>query len=387
MDIAGEKPSQDGLQNLLLQYKYYAAVRRVTRGVAHSYNNIFTGLGGQTALLQQETSLLGDASVKRGELIGDLLRRGIEQTAILSGFARDADADSRSHSPLGPATKAVELLNCISRVHRFQLVSKVRQERLVCNLRDIVLLLFYLGENCVDATPDGGEVVLEICRQEAEAGQNPTGLVFRFLDHGPGFTENILTSLNDPFIKNISEFPGRGLGLYAARILAERHHGLLTIARTEENRTVVGAAFPVAVEETRAEVHIENTEKENRRQSELSKQCFLVVEDDEAMRTLLLNRLQRRGHMVFCVDTCTEGLEEYAQLHDIITTILMDVGLRDTSGYECYRKMLAVNPQARIIFMSGQDDMIPAAIAGNTVFLQKPFTLDQLETAVCDVHL
>ena len=120
---------------------------------------------------------------------------------------------------------------------------------------------------------------------------------------------------------------------------------------------------------------------------ELSKQCFLVVEDDEAMRTLLLNRLQRRGHMVFCVDTCTEGLEEYAQLHDIITTVLMDVGLRDTSGYECYRKMLAVNPQARIIFMSGQDEMIPAEIAGNTVFLQKPFTMDQLETAVRDVHI
>jgi CheY-like chemotaxis protein len=387
MDIAGEKVTQECLQDLLMQYKYLDAVKRVTRGVAHSYNNIFTGLGGQTALIQQEMALLGDASVKRGKLIGDLLQRGIEQTAILSGFARDADTDSRSHSPLGPAMRAVELLNCISRVHRFQLVSKVQQERFVCNIRDIVLLLFYLGENCVDATPDGGEIVLEICCEDREEGQIPPGLVFRFRDHGPGFPEGILTLPDNPFMTNKTDSPGRGLGLYAARILAGRYKGLLTITRTEGNETVVGVVFPVTPEDTRMDTHAENTEKEKRRQDELSKQCFLVVEDDEAMRTLLLNRLQRRGHMVFCVDTCAEGLEEYSQLHDIITMVLMDVGLRDTSGYECYRKMLAVNSRVRIIFMSGQDGMIPVEMADNTVFLQKPFTIDQLETAVRDVHV
>jgi CheY-like chemotaxis protein len=279
------------------------------------------------------------------------------------------------------------LLNCISRVHRFKLVSRVRQERLVCNFRDIVLLLFFLGEYCVDATPDGGEVVLEICCEGTESAQNPPGLVFRFLDRGPGFSESILTSLKGPFITIKGDFPNRWLGLYAARILAERHHGFLSIARTNEHQTVVGASFPAAVEEVRSEAHTANMGKVQRRQYGLSNQCFLVVEDDEAMRTLLLNRLQRRGHMVFCVDTCTEGLEEYSMLYDTITTVLMDVGLWDASGYDCYRKMLAINPKVRVIFMSGQDEMIPEEISDNTVFLQKPFTIDQLEMAVHDVHI
>ena len=117
------------------------------------------------------------------------------------------------------------------------------------------------------------------------------------------------------------------------------------------------------------------------------KQCFLVVEDDEAMRTLLLNRLQRRGHMVFCVHTCAEAMEEYALLHEIITTVLMDVGLQDSSGYACSRRIAAINPQARIIFMSGEEATIPKEITGNSIFLQKPFTLNQLEKAVRDVHL
>jgi hypothetical protein len=36
--------------------------------------------------------------------------------------------------------------------------------------------------------------------------------------------------------------------------------------------------------------------------------------------------------------------------------------------------------------MSGQEAMPPQENAGNTVFLQKPFTLEQLEKVVCDAH-
>ena len=57
------------------------------------------------------------------------------------------------------------------------------------------------------------------------------------------------------------------------------------------------------------------------------------------------------------------------------------------SGYECYQKLQVVNPRARVIFMSGQDAMIPKKIQGSTVFLQKPFTMDQLEKAVRDVQI
>ncbi len=166
MESTGSKFSPEHLQDLLLQHKYLGAVRRVARGVAHGYNNIFTGLGGQIAMLQHEVALPSDLSSNRNELVGGLLQRGIEQTAILSGIARDADTDNRSHFPLVPATKVVELLNCISRVHRFELTSKVQHEKFFCNTRDIVLLLFYLGENCVDATPEGGVVVLEVRRED-----------------------------------------------------------------------------------------------------------------------------------------------------------------------------------------------------------------------------
>ena len=381
MAPAGLQLSEQHLEHLLLQFKYQAAVRRVARGVAHSYNNIFTGLGGQAAMLRQERHLPDDSVGKRGGLITELLQRGIDQTAILYDFSRDATLDCTSQSPLLLAYKAVELLNSISRIHRFTLSSEIDQEKIIGNARDILLVLFYLGENSVDATPEGGEILLTLCRDKSPE----TGLAFSFKDHGPGFTREQAAALGTPFSSTKNDSPHRGLGLYAARMLAERYRGRLTLTREADLTTLVGAVFPLAAERVNCDATPDTAPKQNG--IETAKQCFLVVEDDEAMRTLLLNRLQRRGHMVFCVDTCAEAVEEYDNLHDIITTVLMDVGLRDASGYECRRKLLAVNPQARIIFMSGQHEMAPREMAEQSPFLQKPFTMDQLERAVHDVHV
>ena len=64
----------------------------------------------------------------------------------------------------------------------------------------------------------------------------------------------------------------------------------------------------------------------------------------------------------------------------------MDVGLRDASGYDCSRRLAAIAPGVRVIFMSGEQQPTANSAEGN-VFLQKPFTMDQLEQAIIDVHL
>jgi len=375
----------DKLEQLLLHYKYHTAVRRMARGVAHSYNNIFTGLGGQTAMLRQQVQLAGDSvdGDKRGDLIGDLLQRGIDQTAVLYSFARGDEDENCSRSPLLLANSAAELLNSISRIHRFSVTSEIHREKISCSLRDMVLVLFYLGENCVDATPSGGEITLTIRR----ATQPEPGIAFCFKDHGPGFSEEVAAAIGTPFVSTKTDTPYRGLGLYAARHLAARYGGRLTIDRDRQQTTLVGVVFPPVQEEQEVDTPADQEAVGRRNREEPPKQCFLVVEDDEALRTLLLNRLQRRGHMVFCVDTCAEAVEEYDNLHDIITTVLMDVGLRDGSGYECQQKLLKINPRARVIFMSGQNEIPPKESPEKWVFLQKPFTMDQLKKAVYDVHL
>ncbi len=371
-------PTEEQLEQLLLHHKYHTAVRRVARGVAHSYNNIFTGLGGQAAMLLQEAALPGTPDDKRGGLINELLQRGIEQTGVLYNFTRDDPGESGPQSPLLVAGKAVDLLNTVSRLHRFHLRCETTREKIVGKVRDLVLLLFYLGENGVDATPEGGEIHLSVTPH----GQRQVD--FTFADEGPGFALDQSTAFGKPFNSSKGPASWRGLGLYAAGILAARCSGTLA-TRREGNNTLVSATFPQLIEE-QLPLPAGTTARRRQPQS-VPRQCFLVVEDDEAMRTLLLNRLQRRGHMVFCVDTCAEAVEEFLHLHDIITTVLMDVGLRDDSGYECCRRLMAIAPKARVVFMSGEHEPPRKARPEDFVFLQKPFTMDQLEQAIVNVHI
>lgn len=371
-------PTEEQLEQLLLHHKYHTAVRRVARGVAHSYNNIFTGLGGQANMLLQEAALPTTPDDKRGGLINELLQRGIEQTGVLYNFTRDDPGESGPQSPLLVAGKAMDLLNTVSRLHRFLLRCETTREKIAGKVRDLVLLLFYLGENSVDATPEGGEIHLSITSLDQRQ------VVFSFADKGPGFAPEQAAAFGKPFNTDRALASGRGLGLYAATILAARYGGTLA-SRREGHVTLVSATFPQLIEE-QTSLPADATARRLKPQS-VPRQCFLVVEDDEAMRTLLLNRLQRRGHMVFCVDTCAEAVEEFLHLHDIITTVLMDVGLRDDSGYECCRRLMAISSQARVVFMSGEHEPPRESRSGDFIFLQKPFTMDQLEQAIVDVHL
>lgn len=369
--------TEEQLEQLLLHQKYLTAVRRVARGVAHNYNNIFTGLGGQANMLLQEAALPISHDDKRSGLINQLLQRGIEQTAILYNFTRDDPGQSCPQSPLLVAGKAVELLNTVSRLHRFHLRCETTREKIAGKVRDLVLLLFYLGENGVDATPEGGEIDLLVSSPAQRQ------VAFTFADKGPGFAPEQAAAFGKPFNTKKDPACGRGLGLYAATILAARYGGTLA-SRREGNLTLVSATLPQVIEE-QSSLPADATADRLKPQS-LPRQCFLVVEDDEAMRTLLLNRLRRRGHMVFCVDTCAEAVEEFLHLHDIITTVLMDVGLRDGSGYECCQRLMAIAPQARVVFMSGEHEPPRESCPGDIVFLQKPFTMDQLEQAIVYVH-
>ena len=111
-------------------------------------------------------------------------------------------------------------------------------------------------------------------------------------------------------------------------------------------------------------------------------EVILLVEDEPAMRFLMTSYLQRAGHIVFSVETSQEAIEEYGQLHDTITVIIMDVGLPDASGPQCVSRLLEIDPDVAVVYVSGllfeEDQLVPPA----SPLLMKPFTSCQLEEAV-----
>ncbi|MGC9272212.1 response regulator [Acidiphilium sp.] len=107
---------------------------------------------------------------------------------------------------------------------------------------------------------------------------------------------------------------------------------------------------------------------------------ILVVDDDQSIGPLLGDILVYLGHAVCAIVTSEDAAVAAAVSHrpDLI---LMDAGLRPGNGIDAMDRIVALIGPVPHVFISGDLKSIgirvPRAIA-----LQKPFQIDQIETAI-----
>ena len=109
-------------------------------------------------------------------------------------------------------------------------------------------------------------------------------------------------------------------------------------------------------------------------------QTILVVDDDQDIRELLQLLLDDVGYTVFTADSGTEAISICQQHPEGIHLLLMDTILANNeSGPVLASSLVALQPQMKVIFMSGQPPDHDAP------FIQKPFDPDMLIEKVQEV--
>jgi len=112
---------------------------------------------------------------------------------------------------------------------------------------------------------------------------------------------------------------------------------------------------------------------------------ILLVDDDEAIRTVVSEALRREGHLVVAAGSVAEQAKQLeAFTPDILIT---DVVLPDGNGLDNVPMLLARWPHLPIIVLSAQNTLSTAVRAteqGAFEYLPKPFDLDELCRAVRD---
>lgn len=112
---------------------------------------------------------------------------------------------------------------------------------------------------------------------------------------------------------------------------------------------------------------------------------ILVVDDDDAIRTVVSEALLRDGHLVHTAGTLSELSSTLESLvPDVLVT---DVVLPDGNGLDVVPDLLARFPGLPVIVLSAQNTLSTAVRAteqGAFEYLPKPFDLDELCRAVRD---
>ncbi len=113
---------------------------------------------------------------------------------------------------------------------------------------------------------------------------------------------------------------------------------------------------------------------------------ILVIDDDPAMRGSMRRILERDGHDVREAGDGAEGLRLFrAEPADVVVT---DVLMPGKEGMETIVELREEAPDVRILVVSGGGTMLgestlsDAQALGADASLAKPFTVDQLRSAV-----
>lgn len=162
---------------------------------------------------------------------------------------------------------------------------------------------------------------------------------------------------------------------------------LMTVEKKLENRRKADAALKILHERQQVErkrhailsssVSTSSEEITSRRAAR-SHPEFMIIEDDAFSRKLVENVLQKQYHMTG-LGTADRALATYASLAPDM--LLLDINLPDVTGHELLEKIIALDPDAYVIMLSGncdQENIMQAMKRGAKGFIAKPFTRDKL---------
>jgi CheY-like chemotaxis protein len=119
------------------------------------------------------------------------------------------------------------------------------------------------------------------------------------------------------------------------------------------------------------------------------RETILVAEDEVLIRELLNDSLGDLGYTVLFAENGAEAAEMFARDPDEIDMVILDVVMPKMSGPEAFKRMQAVRPGIRALFISGHAPesahLAEQLQAAGRAFLAKPFLLDALATKVRSV--
>ena len=112
---------------------------------------------------------------------------------------------------------------------------------------------------------------------------------------------------------------------------------------------------------------------------------ILLVEDEAPVRTFASRALQLRGYKVIEAASAEEALDQLSDPNLQIDVFVTDIVMPGRDGPSWVKEALEQRPNTRVVFVSGYaEDVLETQQAAipNSVFLPKPFSLDDLTETV-----
>ncbi|MDA3835948.1 MAG: response regulator [Spirochaetales bacterium] len=110
-------------------------------------------------------------------------------------------------------------------------------------------------------------------------------------------------------------------------------------------------------------------------------ETILLVDDEESILLLGKEILLGPGYTIHIASDAEQAIDIYRQKNDEIDLVVLDLIMPGIGGLDCMKEILKINPQAKIIVVSGYVDsesMSNIVELGAKNFIRKPYRIGEL---------
>jgi signal transduction histidine kinase len=382
---AAAEPPARAPDETALQARKMEAVGRLASGVAHDFNNLLTVLTGYGELLLGALPSFHPAR-PYAEQILRAVERGAAVTRQLLSFSRRQVPQAVVLDLNEVVQRVGQMLRPLIGEHvelRYEL--SARPCPVKADAGQLEQVLVNLAVNARDAMPCGGRLTLRTANgaagPPADGDNGPAGgwVVLTVSDTGVGMDEPTRARIFEPFFTTKEPGKGTGLGLATVQGIVAHSGGRIVVDSEPGRGTTFRIYLPCAAEAPRP------ADGPAAPPPPRGCETVLLLEDEEAVRLLVQQFLQRQGYRVLVAADGERALRLAAEHTGPIHLLITDVVMPRLSGGEVARQVAQVRPGIGVLFISGYTNhpvLQEPLTQGHAAALAKPFTLGVLARKV-----
>ena len=379
------------LEHQLRQAQKMESVGTLAGGVAHDFNNILSIILGYTSMIKRgriDSNKFNESI----DTIAKAAQRGATLVKQILTFARKTDVIFESVKINDLLGDIVKLLGeTFPKTIEFKIELDKTLPTVVADTNQLHQVFLNLCVNARDAMPKGGTITLSTgmvqglsLQSRFQEARQSEYVHISVSDTGTGMDEQTRSRIFEPFFTTKGQGSGTGLGLAVVYGIVNSHHGFIEVLSKPGKGTTFHLYFPV-------QMHRFETLQEDLTaggQIPGGEETIMIVEDELMLQALVKELLESHGYQVHTASDGAEAVELYQRVGSEIDLVLTDIGLPKLSGWDVCRKIMALNPKAKVLVASGyvdpsaKSDLKDSAAKG---FIHKPYLPEDILKQIRDV--
>jgi signal transduction histidine kinase/CheY-like chemotaxis protein len=386
MDISDRKQ----LEAQFRQVQKMEAVGQLAGGIAHDFNNVLTAILGYAALV---IDTFDQRDERRADL-EEVVKAGHRAAALTSqllAFSRKQVLQPAAVDLNALVTGMGAMLRRLIGEH-INLVTIFAPDLAAARADSGQLeqVLMNLVVNARDAMPSGGRLAVETANVDLDQSfvrdvaivPGPY-VMLAVSDSGVGMDEATKQRLFEPFFTTKEQGKGTGLGLATVYGIVKQSHGHIWVYSEPGHGASFKLYLPRADHADAAVVDIVSDTA-----VVAGTETVLIVEDDEAVRSLERTILQRAGYRVFDAASPADCERLFGERRNQFELLVTDVIMPGCTGPALFERLARQHGGLQVLYVSGYtDDSIvrQGELGRGITFLQKPFTAPALKQRIRDI--